>query len=147
MTDGCCAQNRNVNLANLLQRIAVTFETTIYQKYLTVGHTQMECDSVHSFIERKKKNKELYVPADFVRIIKEARMNPEPFKVIYVDHTFLKDFSKINFYKSIRPGSKTGDPQVTDLTCLKYDPTGVYYKLEYQNNWSLLPQKKSKSKC
>lgn len=104
----------------------------------------MECDSVHSSIERKKRNKELYVPADFVRIIKEARTNPEPYKVIYVDHAFFKDFSKINFYKSIRPGLKTGDPQVTDLKCLKYDSTGVYYKLDYQNDWILLPQKKGK---
>lgn len=80
-SDGCSAQNRNVNLANLLQFVAIKHNTTIYQKYLTVGHTQMECDSVHSTIERKKKSKEMYVSADFVRIITEARRFPEPYKV------------------------------------------------------------------
>ena len=36
------------------------------QKYLVVGHAQMECDSVHAFIERKLKSKDVYVPYEFV---------------------------------------------------------------------------------
>lgn len=143
-SDGCSAQNRNVNLSNLLQFVAIKYNTTIYQKYLTVGHTQMECDSVHSTIERKKKAKEMYVPADFVRIIAEARTFPEPYKVTYLDHSFFKNFSKINYYKSIRPGIKSGDPQVTDLKCIKYDSTGMYFKLDFDNDWTLSPQRKPK---
>ncbi|CAH1098426.1 unnamed protein product [Psylliodes chrysocephalus] len=45
-SDGCCYQNRNPILANSLLNLAVTKSITIVQKYLEVGHTQMEADSI-----------------------------------------------------------------------------------------------------
>lgn len=38
----------------------------------------MECDSVHSSIERKLKNREIHLPSDYVTITKEAE--PKQFK-------------------------------------------------------------------
>lgn len=40
----------------------------------------MECDSVHSSIERKLKNREIHLPSDYVPITKEARKEPKQFK-------------------------------------------------------------------
>lgn len=40
----------------------------------------MECDSVHSSIERKLKNREIHLPSDYVTITKEARKEPKQFK-------------------------------------------------------------------
>ncbi|CAG9782467.1 unnamed protein product [Diatraea saccharalis] len=83
-SDGCCAQNRNTTLSNALLYYAKVHHAEIQQKYLVVGHTQMECDSVHASIERKKKGKELYVPADFNTIprkrdrIKERKCQSSP---------------------------------------------------------------------
>ncbi|KAL4714762.1 hypothetical protein ACJJTC_002621 [Scirpophaga incertulas] len=52
-SDGCGYQNRNVTLSNALLNLAVKNQITITQKYLEVGHTQMELDAMHSSIERK----------------------------------------------------------------------------------------------
>ena len=47
-SDRCLYQSRNVNLFNALSAYAVENNVEILQKYLVVGHTQMECDSVHA---------------------------------------------------------------------------------------------------
>ena len=40
---------------------------------------------------------------------------PEPYQVVYLDHTFFKDYTKLGGYNSIRPGTRVGDPVVTDI--------------------------------
>lgn len=47
-SDGCNYQNRNVVMANALLSLAINTDVTITQTVLEKGHTQMECDSVHS---------------------------------------------------------------------------------------------------
>ena len=137
-SDGCPYQNRNVTLANALCHFA---KKTILQKYLFKGHTQMEVDSVHSAIERKLKKKQIYSPAGFVTVIEEARL-ANSYKVKYVDHKFFSDFSTKNYRSSIRPGSRAGDPHVTDLVALKYLPDGnIEYKLDFEKDWANLEQR------
>lgn len=64
---------------------------TILQKYLVKGHSQMECDSVHSTIEAAKKKKEIHTSSDFVQFIKEARKNSNGLYIVkYTDHNFSK---------------------------------------------------------
>lgn len=73
-SNGCAFQNRNVTIfANALQHNYIMHSMTIYQKYLVTGHTQMECDSVHATIERKKKNKELDDHASNVFVLKKRK--------------------------------------------------------------------------
>lgn len=69
-SDGCTAQNRNVTMANALLNVANITKITIEQKFLEVGHTQMEADAMHSTIERKIKNKIINVPAEYINICK-----------------------------------------------------------------------------
>ena len=60
-SDGCTYQNRNCTLANALLHVAKKKNITVVQKYLERGHTQMECDSIHSTIERKlRKNQSMH---------------------------------------------------------------------------------------
>ena len=48
--------------------------------------------------------------------------------------------------KSIRPGCKPGDPVVTDIKELKYDPNGlIYYKLDHLGQWLKIPRNYSPS--
>ena len=86
-SDECGSQNRNVSLSNAFCQLAKKKGLTITQKYLERGHTQMECDSVHSVIERHKRNRELHAPADYVKLIKESGFS-KSYKVHYIDHTF-----------------------------------------------------------
>jgi len=139
-SDGCGSQNRNVTLANALSALAKKKGITITQKYLEKGHTQMECDSMHSVIERRKKHRDLHSPAQYVQLIKEARLKT-PYKVYYVQHDFFKDYSNLRTYSSIRPGRKLGDPTVAALRCITYLPSGeILWKLRHTDESQLLLQ-------
>jgi hypothetical protein len=140
-SDGCGYQNRNVTLSNALMRFATEKRVTIEQKYLERGHTQMECDSAHSVIERAvKKQQAIYVPQQYVDIIQSARKT-SPYKVKYVDYTFFKDFSKVGRYSSIRPGIGVGSATVNDIRVLKYTYDGaVMYKTSFTGDYRELPQ-------
>lgn len=143
-SDGCTNQNRNAMMANALLNLAITQKRTIFQKFLEKGHTQMECDSVHSAIECELKNKTIYIPTDYVKICQDARSR-NPYETIYLSYNFFKDFSmkKNQWYASIRPGTKAGDPCVTDIRVLKYSPEGkISYKLDHgENDWKEVPAK------
>lgn len=107
-SDGCCYQNRNVVMANALFQYCLENNILIEQKFLERGHTQMECDAVHSMIERKLKNRFIHLPSDYVNITREARRNPCPIDTYYLTHGFFKDYSKPSSwsYNSIRPEKK-----------------------------------------
>ena len=140
-SDGCTYQNRNSILSNALLHVAKSKGVTIVQKYLERGHTQMECDSVHSKVEHQLINRDIFIPGDYVATIQRARMSPKPYKTKYVDHDFFKDYTELNYYKSIRPGFRAGDPVVTDIRCLRYNADGIFFKLQYSDEWSMLPQR------
>lgn len=100
------------------------------------GHTQLECDSDLARIERKKNNKEFDVSADFVKIIKEAKLGTDKYNVKYV----------LKKYSSIRPGKKIGDPCVIDIRSLKYSSSNTLnYKLCFDDWWKDHPQCQNRS--
>jgi hypothetical protein len=72
----------------------------------------MECDHIHSLIERKIKNQPMYVPEDYVRATEAARKHPQQLEAHLLSFDFYTDCDNNMFYKSIRPGRKVGDPQV-----------------------------------
>uniref|UniRef100_A0A2H1WLH6 SFRICE_019922 n=1 Tax=Spodoptera frugiperda TaxID=7108 RepID=A0A2H1WLH6_SPOFR len=146
-TDGCTAQNRNNVVSNALLRLAMSKNVVITQKYLEKGHTQMEVDSVHSVIERKLKNREVFLPSQYATITKEARKVPSPYEVITPDYTFFKDFGLKDYliYDSIRPGRGAGDRCVIDIKALKYNPNGtIEYKLHFSDDFVPLPRRPKK---
>lgn len=147
-SDGCTYQNRNVIMANALLHFSVQYNIQIEQKFLEKGHTTMECDSVHACIERKLKNRDIFLPADYVVATKEARKKPFPYDVKYLNHDFVKDYTAKNlqYYDSIRPGKKAGDPVVTDIVCLKYNnlENGIEYKIRYEEDYQQLPRRPTK---
>uniref|UniRef100_A0A6P7GZV6 Uncharacterized protein LOC114348544 n=1 Tax=Diabrotica virgifera virgifera TaxID=50390 RepID=A0A6P7GZV6_DIAVI len=146
-SDGCAYQNRNVNMSNGLLEIAMEKNIIIEQKYLEVGHTQMEVDSVHSVIERKlgRKN-DIAVPADYTKVIKAARRNPSLYKVVYLHYSDFLQYNK-GMYTQIRPGSQKGDPCVTDICALQYLPQGlIKYKINFTDEWLELPRRPSRTR-
>ena len=146
-SDGCGSQNRSSVISNALLHTAITRDITIVQTYLERGHTQMECDSVHSAVESERRNKCVYTPGGYISIIQNARKREVlasgenqvatklPYVVKYVTHDFFNDYSGLGYYSSIRPGLKAGDPQVTDIRSLQYLPEGVIrYKLRMKDD-------------
>ncbi|KAL4702875.1 hypothetical protein ACJJTC_005786 [Scirpophaga incertulas] len=141
-SDGCTAQNRNNVMANALLNFSMLHGVLIYQKYLEVGHTQMEVDSVHACIERKLKNKEIKLPSDYVSITREAREKPSPYEAIELTYDFFRDYAKPLRYKTIRPGRVKNDPTVTDIKVISYSPSGmIKVKLDFAEDFIDLPQR------
>ena len=141
-TDGCVYQNRNNILASALANFAAKHKITVYQKYLEVGHTHMECDSVHKCIETAKKREgQINLPTDYVSLIRRARK--KPYGVKYCDYTFFQDFKEICDINSIKPDKKTGPPYVVDIRQLKYTPEGkVFTNITYDDeSWTIVPGK------
>lgn len=107
ISDGCTYQNRNRVLTTALRLFCVKYEKILVQKILERGHTQMEVDSVHATVERQLKHVEVYLPLDYVHLIRSARRKPCPYEVKYLDFKFFKDFEKFGTgeVKSIKPGT------------------------------------------
>lgn len=111
-TDGCTYQNRNVVLSNAFINVSIYYNITITHKYLEVGHTQMEVDSMHAMIEKRLKNQTIHAPAEYLNICRTAKTNNKKYRCEYLTFPYFKDFKEIALYKSIRPGKMKGDPKV-----------------------------------
>lgn len=136
ISDGCGYQNRNTVLSNVLLKLAMERKISIIQNFLEKGHTQMEVDSAHSLIERRLKNKDIYLPTDYIHVCREARPN-KPFIVKYLAYTDFLNLTNIRYYNNIRPGYKVGDPTVSDIRSLMYNSKGeILYKLNYSDEWN-----------
>ena len=146
-SNGCTYQNRNSIMSNALIHLSIELNIDIYQKFLEKGHTQMECDLVHSTIEQSLKKKEIYLPSDYIKCTRDARTKPSPYNVFEVDHTFVKKYSETSTMvsSSIRPGLSAGNPTVTNLRCLWHKPDGkMFYKLDFDEDQKLLPRRPKK---
>ena len=116
---------------------------TILLKYLEKGHTQMEVDSVHSVIERAQHKRDLQVPADYCKLVEEARKNPHPYRVRYLHYTFFKNYEDRKMYSSIRPGIGSGSSTVFDVRQYRCQTNGtVQFKLRHDDKqYTDLPQR------
>ena len=146
-TDNCGAQNKNSTLSSALLQLASEKGVEITQKFLIVGHTHMECDTMHQKIETRKKNRSINRPIDYEDIIKEVRRYPAPYKVKTLSPEFFKNYDAIDTVKNIRPGRKAGDDCVNDLSQIKYTPDGkIFLKLIGSSEWKDLPRRYSVNK-
>ena len=145
-TDGCTYQNRNSMLASAIANFCAKHEVTVYQKYLEVGHTHMECDSVHKNVETAKKSAQgvggINLPTDYINLIRTARKTGGDYGVKYCDYTFFKDFTSSGI-KSIKPSKEKGAPYVVDIRQIKYTEAGsVLTNLTYDDiSWKEIPFK------
>lgn len=141
ISDGCNYQNRNKTLASALSDFAKAKDITIQQLYLEKGHTMMEADSVHSTLEHYF-HPPINSPTDYIARMRMAR-HKQPYCIKSLDYKFFKQCELASNFRSIRPGTKTGDPVVVDIRQLKYSPSGeVWFTLDYSEEWQILPHKR-----
>jgi hypothetical protein len=64
MTDGCGGHQNNTIFASMCMTLCQDHPNleSIDHKFLETEHSEMECDSIHSKIERKSKYVPVYVP-------------------------------------------------------------------------------------
>lgn len=82
------------------------------------------------------------VPADYIDVIKKAQPVSEfgEYTYEYLNHEYFRDFSDLEKYKSIRPGFATSDPVVNDIVALQYANNEISYKLNFEDDWTPLPE-------
>lgn len=104
----------------------------------------MECDAVHSLIERNLKNREITLPYDYITKTREARQKPTTLIAEILTHEIFKNYNNKDLmrYRSIRPGRCTDDPTVNNLRELHYFSEGtIGYKIKFSDQIRTLPQR------
>lgn len=144
-SDNCCGQQKNkfmiamyiyavTNLKNL---------TSITHKFLIKGHTQNEGDSAHSTIERNisrsLKSAPIYVPEQYITLIRTAKKKGNPYKVHELNHENFFDIKKIA--DGIGPNYTTNEDRekvkMGDIKVIKVEKRykdRFFYKLSYKEN-------------
>lgn len=79
-----------------LKRITIPHINTIDVKYMESGHSYLECDSIHSFIERKKKNLKIYSTQKLGMQIQTARINHKRFNTRIIDYCEFFNSKKVS---------------------------------------------------
>lgn len=133
MSDGCGGQQKNSIFATMCIHLLAKHPSLkiIDHRFFETGHTEMECDSIHSKIEKKAKYVPVYTPEGWAQVIRDARITPCPFVVkslIFEDFLDFKEFSNnISFNICDIPWRK--------LCCLRYikenNSIKVLYKIDF----------------
>lgn len=71
-SDNCGGQNRNRFLYSMWEYASFTMKVKITHTFLGRGHTQSEGDSMHSCVEHAKKGKSIYVPAQWITLVRSG---------------------------------------------------------------------------
>lgn len=93
-SDCCPGQNRNSVVLTMLSYVMTSPDNEIIiidYKFLETGHTYMECDNMHSTIERASEYANIFIPEDWVNVIRLARKD-SPYQMKVMDHTDFKNF-------------------------------------------------------
>ena len=95
-SDSCTGQNRNQFIASSCLHAVTNIDhlESIDHKFLESGHTQMECDSMHSAIEFAKSKTEIFVPSQWDTVILMARRK-DPYLVVPLKYSDIWDFKQV----------------------------------------------------
>lgn len=93
---------------------------SITHKYLVTGHTQMECDSMHSAIATAKKNTAIYTPSGWDIVLRMARRNNPTWSSL--SNTDISDFKQVasTRVQNTKKDSKGQRVQWLDIQCIKF---------------------------
>lgn len=141
-SDNCCGQQKNRYLLSMYAyAVRMLAINSITHKFLVRGHTQNEADNIHSIIEKSikkaKKSGPIYVPDQYVQIIRNAKKRGQPYIVHelnftdFLDWKDLADQLSVNFNKNCN-----GDiVKLSDIRLIKFTKkSNVYsYKTSYDD--------------
>ncbi|XP_022823697.1 uncharacterized protein LOC111362445 isoform X3 [Spodoptera litura] len=143
-TDNCSAQNKNKYLLSLYHyAIKVLGVVSITHKYLVIGHTQNEGDSVHSTIEREKtrilKNGSIFVPTQWKSVIQCAKKCGTPYEVHELDFSDILDLKDLvtQFGKNFtvnNDGDRVVWNEIKKIYMQASSPYLVFYNDTYEPN-------------
>src|SRR5258705_3205212 len=97
-SDTAGSQNRNVNVAAALLLAVQTIPNLICinQKFMESGHSEMECDSVHSLIESRGNRVKVYTPEQWYQVPRTAKISKPAYSVSEMSFSDFKDFHSLS---------------------------------------------------
>lgn len=114
---------------------------SITHKFLVLGHTQNEGDSMHATIEREKKRVSksgpIYVPAQWATIIQGAKKSGTPYKVSEMCNKDMFDFKALSTqlgqnYTINEDNEKVVWNDIKLVRVEKEKPYIIFYKTSYE---------------
>lgn len=132
--DTASGQNRNcINAAMFLRAVHLLPIEIINQKYMESGHSEMECDSVHSAIENRGNKIDIYTPEGWYTVARTAKTKKPFYNVIemnYSDFLNFKFFSKTAVInkKKCEDGSNLNWLKVKWIQYRKEQPNKIFFK-------------------
>ncbi|CAC5414853.1 unnamed protein product [Mytilus coruscus] len=142
-SDACAGQNRNQFTVTGLMHAVINLPNIeiIDHKFLESGHTQMECDNMHSAIEFAKKKTEIYIPSQWATVVRMARTNP--YSIIPIQHEDIYDFKKLQkttltYIKVDANGEKVNWLKIKWLRYSKQEPQHILFKHTFDEDFRRL---------
>lgn len=143
-SDNCGGQQKNRYLISMYLYAVANYDhlNSITHKYLITGHSQNEGDSAHSLIERaiKKslKSGPIYVPEQYVSVVRTVKKNGKPFKVNEVTHEDIWDFKELTSHLGKNFSRNEDDQRVmfNDIKQIRVEkdkPLCYFYKVSYSD--------------
>ncbi|XP_071480957.1 uncharacterized protein [Diadema antillarum] len=139
-SDCCGGQNRNRIIAcTLLYAVLHTNVAIIDHKFLISGHTQMECDAMHSCIERNKRGVTIHHPDQWIPVIQTAR-NRNRYEVTHMTKEDFLDLRQlttpcVKYMKKDRAGNPVNWLKIRQIRVQRTDPSVIKIKYDFNEDF------------
>lgn len=143
-SDNCAGQQKNRFMIAAYMYAVMKYEwiRSLTHKFLITGHSQNEGDSTHSVIERHitraLKSGPIYVPEQYVSLIRCAKKTGKPYKVHEISHEDIKDLKALSVDLGLQITKNTDGEQfkISEVKVLKVEKNHLgklFYKTSYEN--------------
>ncbi|KAK3912725.1 Replicase polyprotein 1ab [Frankliniella fusca] len=130
-SDNCTAQNKNQFLFSMYIMASIRLNIKIVHRYLEVGHTHMEVDSVHAAIQNSLKDKDIFVPTEWYGAIKIAKKSLPRYEVKEMKQEEIFNFTLLATHQTWNKLKTSSFKEVT-VDC--NNPGQVSFKTEYEED-------------
>lgn len=133
-SDTASGQNRNcINAAMFLKAVSELPIEVVNQKFMESGHSEMECDSVHSSIETRGNKIDIFTPDGWYTVVRTAKTKKPFYKVVELNYDEFLNFKKFSsMVIKNRTKNENGDTvswlKIKWLQYRKADPNRIFYK-------------------
>lgn len=132
-SDNCSAQNKNQFLFSMYVMASIRFNIKIIHRYLEVGHTHMEVDSMHACIENSVRYTDIFVPSQWYTAIRLAKKKPPMYEVKELTQEGIFDFKPL---ADLQRWDKVGTSLFKEVCMDGASPGIVRFKKEYEQEYT-----------
>ncbi|CAH0397612.1 unnamed protein product [Chilo suppressalis] len=138
-SDGCAGQNKNRIIFALYLYLCKKYGVNIIHRYFETGHSQSEGDSMHSLIERAKKNHTIYTPEQMYGLIMNAKINGEKFHLKEMEQHNFFDLKEImdrrHWLRTDQTSEKVMWTKIHEIMINRAHPDVIYLKYNFDDEY------------